>query len=675
VMRTRRDDTPVRVADALGILFAAFLVFFEIRHAMNGGDPFAPGSGLLEQGLLAVASFGFGIVLTRLDASRANVVFRIASLAAGAVGMALAVIGLGLFWNPLLLPEPVEGGRILNALLLGYLLPGLLAGVLAIVARHTRPAWYFAGAGAISLAFCVGYLVMQTRVFFHGQIISHELGASLAELGLDTTYCLIVAAALAASGGTVSGVSTFRRAALTALGLLAAAIGVLGLGLVHNPLLRPETIAGGTIFNTLIVGYLLPALAAGLLARTIVRTWPTYGQTNAAAAFILALVYLLLEVRLMFRGPVISADRGASLAELGIHTTLCLLVAAGTLMLMLAWRASPLLKAVCVAVLALAGFMFLGGPGLGYNPLLHAQPIAGNAIFNALIPGYLLPALAILLLALIAGWLRPAYARIPGAVASLLALAWLVLEVRVLFHGMAIPITYGAGISELGIDTAILIVIAIALIHLARMRLSQLLLRGAMAAGALALVVGSLGLGLFANPLFTGAPVAGNAVFNTLLVGYGLIAALAFVLAREASRRTEFRPPAAFRVAASIASIAALFVYVTLETRRVFQGESIFFARPTSEEEWYAYSAVWLVLGIALLAYGVSRRSITVRLASALFVLASVAKVFVFDLAWLEGILRAASVLGLGAVLMGIGFAYQKLLFAKPGEGADQAAG
>ena len=68
VMRSRGDDTPVRVADALAVLFAAFLVFFEIRHAMNGGDPFAPGSGLLEQGLLAVASFGFGIVLTRLDA-------------------------------------------------------------------------------------------------------------------------------------------------------------------------------------------------------------------------------------------------------------------------------------------------------------------------------------------------------------------------------------------------------------------------------------------------------------------------------------------------------------------------------------------------------------------------------------------------------------------------------
>ena len=75
-MRTRGDDVPVRVADALAVLFSAFLVFFEIRHAMNGGDPFAPGSGLLEQGLLAVATFGFGFVLTRLDAAQANVVFR-----------------------------------------------------------------------------------------------------------------------------------------------------------------------------------------------------------------------------------------------------------------------------------------------------------------------------------------------------------------------------------------------------------------------------------------------------------------------------------------------------------------------------------------------------------------------------------------------------------------------
>jgi uncharacterized membrane protein len=536
VMRTRGDDTPVRVADALGLLFAAFLVFFEIRHAMNGGDPFAPGSGLLEQGLLAVASFGFGIVLTRLDASRSNVVFRIASLAAGAIGMGVAVIGLGLRWNPLLASEPLEGGTILNALLLCYLLPGLLAGLLAILARQTRPAWYWGGAGAISLAFCLGYLVMQTRVLFHGQTISLDLGASLAELGLDTTFCLIVAAGIAgASGGAAS---TFRRGALIAVSAVAAIIGVLGLGIVHNP-------------------------------------------------------------------------------------------------------------------------------------LLHLEPVAGGAIFNALIPGYVLPAFATAVLALIVRSLGQVYGRIAGAVASVLVLAYLALEVRVLFHGMSIAISYGAGIAELGVDTAIFIVIAIALIRAARMLQSGLLLSGAMAVGALALVVGVLGLGLLANPLFTGAEIAGNAVFNTLLVGYGLAAALAFVLAREASRRNGLRPPPVFRVAASIAAIAAMFVFVTLETRRVFQGESIGFWLSTSEAEWYAYSAVWLVLGIALLAYGLWRRSITVRLASGLFTFASVVKVFVFDLSGLEGILRATSFIGLGVTLIGIGLAYQKLVFAQRDDGAE----
>ena len=669
VLRRRGDDTPVRVADALGLLFSAFLVFFEIRHAMNGGDPFAPGSGLLEQGLLAVASFGFGIVLVRLDASRSNVVFRFASLAAGAIGMALAVIGIGVRWNPLLTAEPVEGGTILNALLLCYLLPGLLAGLLAMLARQIRPAWYWGGAGAISLAFCLGYLILQTRIFFHGQAIPLGLGASLAELGLDTVFCLLVATMIAWTLDSMA--STFRRGALVTIGALVALIGVLGLGLLRNPLLYPDVIAGGTIFNTLMVGYLLPALASWLLARAAARAWPLYGQIAAVAAFVLGLTYLLFAARLMFRGPVISLDRGASLAELGVHTTICVAVATG-----IAWtlvpRTTSWLKEGFVAVIVLAGLLFIGGPGFFYNPLLHLQPIAGGVLFNALIPGYLLPAFATAALALVVRLLEPLYGRTAAAVSGVLALAWLLLEVRVLFHGTSISFVRGAGIAELGIDTAILIAVAIALIHAARIRHVEVLLHGAIAVAALALVGSGAGLGVLANPLLTGAPVTGNAVFNTLLVGYGLTALLAFVLAREASRRNGLRPPSAFRVTASIAAIAALFVYVTLETRRVFQGESIGFRLPTSEAEWYAYSAVWLVLGIALLAYGLWRRSVTVRLASALFVFASVVKVFLFDLAGLDGILRATSFIGLGFALIGIGLAYQKLVFADRGDAADK---
>ncbi len=52
-----------------------------------------------------------------------------------------------------------------------------------------------------------------------------------------------------------------------------------------------------------------------------------------------------------------------------------------------------------------------------------------------------------------------------------------------------------------------------------------------------------------------------------------------------------------------------------------------------------------------------------VRIASAIFIVLSVVKVFLFDLAGLDGILRALSFIGLGGVLVGIGLVYQKYVF------------
>ena len=44
----------------------------------------------------------------------------------------------------------------------------------------------------------------------------------------------------------------------------------------------------------------------------------------------------------------------------------------------------------------------------------------------------------------------------------------------------------------------------------------------------------------------------------------------------------------------------------------------------------------------------------------------SVVKVFLYDLTGIGGLWRALSVICLGAVLIGIGLAYQKLVFASP---------
>lgn len=53
------------------------------------------------------------------------------------------------------------------------------------------------------------------------------------------------------------------------------------------------------------------------------------------------------------------------------------------------------------------------------------------------------------------------------------------------------------------------------------------------------------------------------------------------------------------------------------------------------------------------------------RPASGFFVVAAVIRVFVFELAQLQGILRALSFVGLGTVLIGIGLVSQKPVFRR----------
>ena len=102
-----------------------------------------------------------------------------------------------------------------------------------------------------------------------------------------------------------------------------------------------------------------------------------------------------------------------------------------------------------------------------------------------------------------------------------------------------------------------------------------------------------------------------------------------------------------------------LFAYVTLEVRHAFQGEVIAIWRTTGAAEVWSYSAAWLMLGLAFLAYGVWRGSREARLASAALVMLSVIKVFLYDLTGITGLWRALSVIVLGAVLIGIGLVYR----------------
>jgi len=104
--------------------------------------------------------------------------------------------------------------------------------------------------------------------------------------------------------------------------------------------------------------------------------------------------------------------------------------------------------------------------------------------------------------------------------------------------------------------------------------------------------------------------------------------------------------------------------------RQAFQGARLDLG-PTSEGEWYAYSAAWILFGAGLLAGGMAARLRLLRLASLAVVLLSVAKVFLFDLRHLEDLWRVGSFLGLGASLLGLAWIYQKWVFGQPAEPSE----
>jgi uncharacterized membrane protein len=102
--------------------------------------------------------------------------------------------------------------------------------------------------------------------------------------------------------------------------------------------------------------------------------------------------------------------------------------------------------------------------------------------------------------------------------------------------------------------------------------------------------------------------------------------------------------------------------YLTLEVMRLYHGP-VLSNGIIGNPEQYTFSAVWLAFGVVLLMVGLIINSKPARLASAAVVLLTIAKVFLIDMADLAGIWRALSFIGLGLVLVGIGYLYQRLLF------------
>jgi uncharacterized membrane protein len=309
----------------------------------------------------------------------------------------------------------------------------------------------------------------------------------------------------------------------------------------------------------------------------------------------------------------------------------------------LPWLSVLLAALVCIALFT--------------HPPLTPDDIGTRPILNGLILRFGLPAAAVLCAGeMLRRWRDGLPAVLLQAIGLALAGLFVVLEIRhVSNNGMIVA--GPPGLAEQSALTLAALAFSLALQTVAARTQSEVYRAASLIAGLAGAASIAIAHFITTNPLFSGEDVGEGAVFNVLLPGY-LLPALAAAWVAAAARSVR---PKWYVLTIAALALSLGFSYVTLMVRHAFHGAVLDNWSLLDAENW-TYSAVWLIFGIGLLAAGIFLRSATVRAASGIVIAAVVCKVFLFDMAALTGVLRAASFLGLGATLIVIGRLYQRLM-------------
>jgi uncharacterized membrane protein len=294
-----------------------------------------------------------------------------------------------------------------------------------------------------------------------------------------------------------------------------------------------------------------------------------------------------------------------------------------------------------------------------YDPLIVGGSVGATPIFNWLLWGYGIPALSFWggsILLRSRGDDTPL--RMVEAAAILFTVLLAFMEIR---HAMNNGDVYGPpSLAEIGLQVCVALAMAIGLERL-RIRTGSIVHNaGAKLLTLFAGLITVFGLLFLENPMIWSEDV-GGVFFNLLLLGYAMPAVLALLLSYAVAGR---RRPVYANTIAAFALMLAL-TYVTFEIRRLYHGP-ILSRGPTTGAEQYTYSVAWLAFGVVLLGAGILFNSQRARLASAVVIALTIAKVFVIDISTLSDVYRALSFICLGLVLLPIGWLYQRILFRRP---------
>ena len=156
------------------------------------------------------------------------------------------------------------------------------------------------------------------------------------------------------------------------------------------------------------------------------------------------------------------------------------------------------------------------------------------------------------------------------------------------------------------------------------------------------------------NPLFDPQSVGPVPIANFATAHFAAVSAWLWVLAAKLPARWPTKG----------ASLGMMMVTAGITVRQAFQG-NLLSGADVSNAENYAYSAAFMLLAIMWLTLGIRSGLALLRLAGLLLLTVVTLKVFLVDAAALSGLLRIVSFLGLGIALIGIGWAYGRVMQPK----------
>jgi uncharacterized membrane protein len=191
------------------------------------------------------------------------------------------------------------------------------------------------------------------------------------------------------------------------------------------------------------------------------------------------------------------------------------------------------------------------------------------------------------------------------------------------------------------------------------------------------LLYGCVGVRLLANPEVLRYEERGLPILNWLFYTYGVpalccLAGAAWLKRAEAARRNapEHDLFAADRthLAPAAAGLGLLLIFALINLEIIDFFSTSRFVELSLERQLardLAMSLAWGLYAMALLVVGLWRRMRALRFLSLGFLLLTVAKVFLYDLANLEGGYRILSFLGLGVSLILVSLLYQRFVLAR----------